>query len=171
MSRSRLNELLLTSLFIALVTLATMVLKIPMFATSGYINLGDSMIFVGSLLLGSRLGLLAGGFGSALADVLLGYAHWAPFTLVIKGLEGFLVGCFAHKGFISGRPNLPLTVFWLALGGAVMVGGYFATEVILYGYAAALSEVVGNLFQGAGSVIISLPLALALKRANVIKNK
>jgi len=171
MRRTKLNELLLTSLFIALVTMATMVFKIPTFATSGYINLGDSMIFVGALLLGSRLGLLAGGFGSALADVLLGYAHWAPFTLVIKGLEGLLVGYFAHKGFLSERPNLPLVVFWLVLGGAVMVGGYFATEVVLYGYVAALAEVGGNIFQAAGSVIISLPLALALKRANVIKYK
>ncbi|MGI5840370.1 MAG: ECF transporter S component [bacterium] len=171
MQRNKLRELMLTSLFIALVTIATMVFKIPTFATSGYINLGDSMIFVGALLLGSRLGLLAGGFGSALADILLGYAHWAPFTLLIKGLEGLLVGYLAHKGFVSERPNLALTVLWLALGGAVMVGGYFITEVILYGYVAALAEVTGNLFQAAGSVIISLPLAIALKRANVIRHK
>jgi uncharacterized membrane protein len=167
--KSKLSELLLTSLFIALVALATMVIKIPIVATNGYINLGDSLIFVGALLLGSRLGFLAGGFGSALADLLLGYAHWAPFTLIIKGLEGFIVGYLAHRNFISDRPSFPVTLVSLVIGGALMVIGYFLTAALLYGYAASLAEITGNLVQAGGSIAIALPLSLALKRSKVIR--
>ena len=34
--------------------------------------------------------MIAGGIGSALADILTGYSHWAIFTLIIKGLEGYI---------------------------------------------------------------------------------
>jgi len=54
---------------IALVTLGTMAIRISIPATSGYMNLGDSMIFVSAIILGRRYGLVAGGLGSALADM------------------------------------------------------------------------------------------------------
>ena len=71
------------ALLIALVAVATLVLRIPMPATEGYINVGDAIIVAGALLFGGFAAGLAGGLGSALADGLGGYAHWAPFTLLI----------------------------------------------------------------------------------------
>ena len=41
----------------------------PVPFTRGYIHLGDSMIFIAAILFGWRVGALAGGLGSALADV------------------------------------------------------------------------------------------------------
>ncbi|HEY8497562.1 MAG TPA: ECF transporter S component, partial [Limnochordales bacterium] len=70
----------------ALVAAATMFVQIPMPAGQGYANVGDAVIFVFAALFGPTVGLAAGGIGSALADVLTGYAVWAPFTLVIKGV-------------------------------------------------------------------------------------
>ena len=58
--------------------------------TEGYVNIGDSIIFVTSILFGPISGMIAGGFGSALADILTGYSHWALFTLLIKGFEGYI---------------------------------------------------------------------------------
>jgi uncharacterized membrane protein len=83
--------------FIALVTASTLLIKIPVPVTQGYINLGDAAVIIAALLFGPRTGLIAGGIGLALADWLGGYAHWAPFTLIIKGLEGFLVGLIATR--------------------------------------------------------------------------
>ena len=87
------KEICLRGLMIALVTVSTMVLQIPVSATNGYIHLGDSMILLISVFFGWRYGMVAGGVGAALADLLSGYAHWAPFTLIIKGVMGLLFRC------------------------------------------------------------------------------
>ena len=81
----------------ALVSAATLLVQVPVPATQGYIHLGDAAIIAGALLFGARFGLIAGGIGSATRRYPEGYAHWAPFTLIIKGLEGFLVGLIAAR--------------------------------------------------------------------------
>jgi uncharacterized membrane protein len=108
------RRLVRIALLAALVAVATLVLRIPMPATEGYINVGDAVIVAGALLLVGRSAGLAGGIGSALADGLGGYAHWAPFTLFLKGEKGWL-----SAGFTSGlSPICPsqwescLRVYW-----------------------------------------------------------
>lgn len=101
------RRLTLAALSIALVTLATVIIRIPNPATQGYINLGDALLFTLALVFGWRIGGLAGGVGSALADALGGYFIWAPWTLVIKGIEGVLVGTIAFWGTRGGR-NAPV---------------------------------------------------------------
>ncbi len=156
------GQLARLALLTALVAAATLALKIPTPATQGYINLGDALIIAGALLGGGRVGGRAGGVGSALADLYGGYAHWAPFTLVIKGIEGLLIGWLGNRPGIRERWLLRAAV---ALGGMVwMVLGYFLVEVQLYGPAPALLGVWGNLLQGAGSLVCGLPLAAGLQR-------
>ena len=46
-------------------------INIPMVATRVFINVGDTVIFLSALMMGPRVGFIAGGFGSALADLLL----------------------------------------------------------------------------------------------------
>ncbi|HBF66016.1 MAG TPA: ECF transporter S component, partial [Clostridium sp.] len=82
-------------LLVALVTISTMVFQIPVSATQGYIHLGDSMILLISVFFGAKYGMVAGGVGSAMADLLSGYGHWAPFTFIIKGIMGYLIGKIA----------------------------------------------------------------------------
>ena len=94
---SNLRLLVLIALFIALVAVATMVINVPMVATQGFINVGDTVIFLSALLMGPRVGALAGGLGSALADLLLGYTHWAPWTLLIKALEGYIAAVLGYR--------------------------------------------------------------------------
>lgn len=84
------------SLTIALVLVSTFAIKIPIPFTQGYIHPGDSMIFIAAILFGWRFGALAGGIGSAMADLLGGYAHWALPTLFIKSIMGALVGWLGH---------------------------------------------------------------------------
>ncbi|MDK2784138.1 MAG: hypothetical protein PWQ41_642 [Bacillota bacterium] len=156
----------LTALFTALVTLATMAFKVPVPATQGFINLGDTFIFAAALLWGGRSAFWAGSLGSSLADILSGYPHWAPFTFFIKGLEGYVAGYVGHRPF-SAAGRLGPAVLGLVLGGLLMATGYFAAEVLLYGLPAALVELPGNTFQAGGSLIISLPLAAALRRVGL----
>ncbi len=150
----------------ALVTIATMLFQIPTPATKGYINLGDTFIFVGAILLGKRSGFLLGGLGSALADILTGYVHWAPFTLVIKGLEGYIAG-FAQPLYNKETLNYTLAILIFVVAALVMVAGYFIVEVFMYGIAAAFTELGGNLFQGGVSVVISLFIILGIKKVGI----
>jgi len=149
----------LTRLALLLTVVATMAIRIPAPRTGGYINLGDSVIYVTALLFGPPEGLVVGGVGSALADLLGGYAVFAPFTLIIKGAEGFVVGSLARPGFRGQAPpsrmNVASAVLAICAGGALMVAGYFIAEayVLRLRIGAAATEVPGNIFQSAGRTL------------------
>ena len=73
-------RIVLTALMAAMACVATMVIKIPIPATGGYINLGDSIVLLSGVVLGPVYGGLAAGLGSALADLRGGYGVFAPAT-------------------------------------------------------------------------------------------
>jgi len=150
----------------ALVAAATMFVQIPMPAGQGYANVGDTVIFVFAALFGPWVGLAAGAIGSALADVLTGYAVWAPFTLVIKGVEGWIAGRLAHEAFRA-RGLTAQVIFGLAVAGLWMMFGYFLAGALLSGsWEAAAAGIVFNAFQagmslaGAGALLAALRAAL-----------
>lgn len=100
------QKMIMTGLLTALVAVATMVIAIPVPFTNGYIHLGDSMIFISVLILGWKYGAFAAGVGSAMADMILGYVHWAPWTLCIKGIMAIVMGlviqkCMESKKYIA----------------------------------------------------------------------
>jgi len=153
------RELAMSAVLAAAVCAATLIIRIPVPATSGYINLGDSMVFISALLMGARIGGIAGGVGSALADILGGYGSWAPFTLIIKGTEGFVAGHLSKKNSVI------WSIIAVAVGGLIMVTGYFIVEVVLYGPPAAVAELPGNFFQAGSGLLIAVPVVKAIKRA------
>ena len=163
------RQLTLTALFAALVTVATMVIQVPTFATQGYINVGDTMIFVAAGLMGPRTGLIAGGLGSALADLLSGYAQWAPWTLIIKGLEGLLVGLIAHRAYRSKGVLSPIVIPTMVVAALWMVFGYYIGGGVMKGFAVSATEIPGNLIQGIGSVILATPLLAILGKLDLTK--
>ncbi len=154
------------ALLMALVATATLVLRLPTPATEGYINLGDVVIVAAALLFGPWAGAVAGGVGSALADLLGGYAHWVPFTLFIKGLEGMLIG-FLYRGDLANLRAYLRAVLAAIAGVACMFLGYFAVEWTLYGPGPALASAVGNLVQASSGVLLGVPLAIALWRSGL----
>ncbi len=147
------------SIMTALVTAGTMLIQIYNPATRGYLNFGDIMIFVSALTFGPTSGGFAGGVGSALSDALSGYGYFAPFTLVIKGLEG------VTAGLISNRNKAWRDIIAVTVAGAVMVGGYFLAEFfpLQLGWA-ALAEVPGNITQVVVGAVFGIPIALVLRR-------
>ena len=78
------KKLTLCAAFAALCCVCTM-FSIPITA-NGYIHPGDSIVLLSAYLLGPLAGGAAAGIGSACADLLLGYAYYAPATFIIKGL-------------------------------------------------------------------------------------
>jgi uncharacterized membrane protein len=94
---SRVTRIAYGAVFAALVAAATTVLNVSIPSTKGYFNLGDMMVYTAAILTGPFVGGLAGGVGSALSDTYLTYFSYAPGTLVIKGLEGLIVGYLFKK--------------------------------------------------------------------------
>lgn len=126
-------------LILAGVTAALSILvRIPTPATGGYLNLGDMAVIFSGLFLGGVWGAVAGGFGSALADLIGGFFIFTPITLLIKGGEALLAGTIGRKHPI-----------FLGLAGVVVIVGYFIAEIFIpgMGWSAAISELPFNTIQ------------------------
>lgn len=166
MKHDKLMRLVLSALFAAAACIATMLVHVPMPATNGYINLGDGVVLLGAFMLGPIYGAAAGGLGSMLADVLLGYAIYAPGTFVIKALSAMTA---AHIARASRGARCGL-IIGAALGEAVMVLGYFAYEGLALGYgAAAAASIPGNAIQGAVGLVVGIIAYRALYAVPTIR--
>ena len=126
-------EVSIIATFTALVAVATIVFSVNVPSTKGYFNLGEVMVFTSAILFGARVGGIAGGLGSMIADLLLGYPLYAPATLVIKGLEGTIVGILSSRVIAMPARKYPrsLSIFTgaifaslLGLLGVIYYGGF-----------------------------------------------
>ncbi len=163
--RTNVKEICIIGLLIALVAVSTMIIQIPVPATSGYIHAGDGIIFMIALLFKRKYGVIAGGVGSMLADILSGYAHWALFTLVIKSLMAFAVSTISNnqKSIASYR-----NIFAISCGVLVMIFGYFIGGAILKGsFLVSLASIPENFIQGLGGAIIAVVLGLAIQKGGI----
>ena len=151
------------AIFGAFTCVVTMVIAFPLPATNGFINIGDAVVMLTGLLFGPIIGGIAGGVGSSLADLFLGFPIYAPATLVIKGLEGFFVGLIANPKK-NDRWNYR-DFIGVIVGGLIMISGYFLYEVIIYGVPSALYEFIlnGIIQFGLGSVIALIFIFAARK--------
>lgn len=164
---SEVKQLVNVGIVAAFATLAfvgTTVIRIPIPATGGYFNLGDTFVMAAALLYGPLIGGLVGLIGPALSDA-IGFPQFILATAVVKGLEGSVVGAIGGKpkGNLLVRPVLALLV-----GIAILVGGYFVFEAFIYPLLAkkvpffgvtdakaAMAEVIPNLLQGIISAVIA----------------
>ena len=179
-NRSGVYMMVLTGIMAALVMAATSFFKIPVPATNGYVHLGDALIFISVLVLGRRDGTIAAATGSALADLLGGYAHWAPWTFVIKGLMAFIAATILLSGNQnkektgqtngSSRPDKIREAVAFTAGGLVMMAGYFIAQRFIYGnLAAPLAALPGNIIQAAAGVIIAEAISVPLSKRGLVK--
>ena len=144
----------------AVTTVFTLLVRVPLPAR-GYFNLSDVAIVFTAITLGPFSAALAGGIGTGLADLISGFGIWAPFSLVVHGLQGLLVGLIAQA-----RPrNLVFQLLGGVVGIVMMVGGYLLAGLILEGAGPALTEVPGNLIQGGTGVVLGILVAAAVIRA------
>ena len=167
-------KLILAAVFAALVFIVTsQIPPIPIPATSGYFNVGETIIYVAALLFGSLVGALSGGIGAMLADIYLGFGVFAPGTLIIKGAEGAIVGLMNLK-LRKYFPNTNVcAIVSVAVGGLEMVTGYFLYEQLVLGYpfALALAEVPFNIVQMLIGLVIAVPIMhVVLRRFPQLKS-
>jgi uncharacterized membrane protein len=161
---SKTRAIVINALFIALTFVATMFINIrlPLMGNGGLIHLGNVPLFIAALVYGKKTGAIAGAFGMGLFDVISGWAIWSPFTFVIVGAMGFVVGLIAEK--MPGKRGL---VYSLAVVVALIIKvvGYYFAEVILYGnWIQPFGSVPGNIMQVVLAGIVVVPLASRLKQ-------
>ena len=150
-----------TAIFIAVVAVVTMLFIVPIPATNGYFNLGDTMVMLAGFLLGPVGGAIAGAVGSSISDMLLAPVY-APATFVIKGAEGFIVGYIANPKRIYKALSVR-DIIATILAGAEMVFGYFLYEILIMGYAAAVVEVPMNIMQAVIAIVVALASITTLR--------
>lgn len=158
--KGNVKKLVFIAMMAALTCAATMAIRIPTPGTGGYIHPGDALVVLSGVLLGPLGGFLAGGLGSAMADLAAGYTLYAPFTLVIKGLIA-LAAAVLYRKTPGGHRTMGV-----ALGGVadviLVAGGYFLCDSLLYGTGGALASVPANLIQGASGLVLAVVLYRAL---------
>ena len=148
-----LYKVILAAVLTALICVGTMVIQIPMPLTNGYVNLGDCFIILAAWALGGPWSVAAAVIGSAMADLLTGYAHYAPGTLIIKALMAF-VYLLLYKA-VSGKKDR-----------AVMIVGYFFYAWLLLGksFEGASGSIPGNLIQGVFGIVCGVLMVTALDK-------
>jgi len=148
----------------ALSFLLTMFGKIPN-PVGGYFHIGDSMLIIGVIILGTKRGALSGAIGAALSDLLGGYMIWVIPTLIFKTVWALIIGLFTYhllKNFRYG---------WLVgaiVGGAVHAALYSAAYAVIFGKASLTVAIPGEIGQAAAGIAAGAIIYAVLSKSKVL---
>ncbi|MDW0114287.1 ECF transporter S component [Sporosarcina saromensis] len=171
LTNARTFDLILSSMLIALVFVATLLLniKLPISVNGGLVHLGTAMLFIVSILFGPKKGAIAGAVGMGLFDLVSGYAIWAPISFVARGIQGYLIGKIAWMNGRNGnsfRFNLLATIASTPL----MMAGYYLWEAVIFkSWVIPLTSIPGDLVQTVVGILIALPVCVLLKKTPFFK--
>ena len=143
---------------------------------TAYVNLGDAMVLAAGALFGPVTGMIAGGLGAMLMDLIV-YPATFVFTLFIKGIEGALCGVllkYALPKLTRGKYPLLQVILGIAammLCALFMAAGYFGTNVLFWGegdspatrLSGALLQLPIDIAQGAVGCAIAALLIYAVR--------
>jgi len=148
MRSKKTEQIVYGGLFVAIVFVATYFIQIPTTGISGgLIHLGNIAMFSIALKYGRKYGALSGGIGMMLFDLFSAWFVWAPATLVVRGVMGYVIGLIAQDKKGQGA-NIVKNVIAILVGSVVMLSGYFFFESVILGVGwAAIGGVPGNLVQ------------------------
>lgn len=162
MKNSSTFKIVSSALFCALVFVCTFI-QIP--AGLGNVNLGDTFVLIGACLLGPYA-IIACPLGASLCDLASGYATYAPATLVIKAL--MVCSILLSKKYLQKLIKNKTVVFVISyiIAELIMVLGYLAYELILYG-PSAFASIPFNLIQGAVNIVVATLLMVVLTKLKI----
>jgi len=161
--KSIILEMVITALFIALVYVFTAFvnIRLPFALYGGLIHLGNVPLFICAILFGKRSGAIAGGVGMALFDLLSGWTLWAPFTLVIVALMGFVVGLITEK-----KNGIGWYILAMVAALPIKIAGYYIAEGIIYSnWISPVTSIPGNIIQVTTAIIIVAIVIVPLRHA------
>lgn len=153
--------MVLTALFTAIVTIMTFI-NLPLFgAQGGLIHLGYVALFPIAIIYGKRVGMIAGGVGMGLFDILSGWSAWAPGTLVIVGIIGYVVGAITER-----NKSFLFMVIAMLVGSVISISGYFFYNAFIMGFGieSALVSIAGDSLKVFASTAITMATIRPLQR-------
>ena len=160
------RTLVRASLFAALVFVVTKAVQFPT-GGSGYIHIGDSIIYIATLFLPFPVAGLAGAVGAGLSDFLAGYPMYIIPTVIVKFLLVGIWGWIAKKGKSRLVPNIIIAV----CGIFITCVGYGLAEWIIYGdIKAAFAGMAFNSLQSIACGIIFIIVTLYIRSTKNGKN-
>ncbi len=171
-SSTRTRQLVITAMSIALVLVATLFIniKLPIASSGGLVHMGTAMLFLIAILFGPRTALIAGAIGMGLFDLISGWTLWAPFTIVARGLQGYIVGRIAWSSRYKGD-NPALNIFAMIVSAPVMLAVYYVCEGILYSnWVAPAASIPGNITQNVIGILVAIPIGIALKKTRFFRS-
>ncbi|BCN29801.1 ECF transporter S component [Anaeromicropila herbilytica] len=172
MKLNKTQLMVITSLMAALTCIATMVFHVPS-PLKGYIHLGDGFVLLSGIILGPLYGGAAAGIGSMLADLLLGYAEYAPATFIIKALAAILAALIYHillTKIKNKRIYFVPIIFAGIIANIIVTLGYFLFESTVLGYGiASASNIPANILQGVFAIITCVILLPVLSASPIIR--
>lgn len=160
MQRKHIKLMCISGIFAALVFIITAYLHIPTY--NGYVHCGDGFIILAACILPTPYAVAVGAVGAMLADLLTGFAIWAPGSMVIKSLVALI--------FSAGAKKIITTVNLIMLFPAAListVGYYFYESLITGNLAAPLAGIPGSVVQAVASSVVFVALGLAMDKYNL----
>ncbi|MBE6720468.1 MAG: TIGR04002 family protein [Ruminococcaceae bacterium] len=155
------RSVVMTAVFTAIIFVLTAILHIP--APSGYVHLGDAILYISAIILDMPWAIIAGALGEGLADVAGGFAMYLPATIIIKAVAALLFVSVRNR---ENRLLTKYTVFMTLPAAIVTVGGYFAADLLI-SREFAVADILGNTVQALSSAVIFIFLAAALDKINI----
>jgi uncharacterized membrane protein len=148
MTNNNTRKIVLTSMLISLVFVASFFNVPSPAALGGLVHLGTLVSLVIAMRFGKYYGAIAAGVGMGLFDIFGGWFIWFPVTLIARLIMGYIVGLissYSHKG--QGK-NVYLNLISWAAGLLIMLSLYYLYEaIVISDFNIALKSVPGNLAQ------------------------
>lgn len=149
----------LVAIMTAITVVFTLFVRVP--TTKGYFNLCDVAIYFCAFSFNPLVAFISAGVGTALADMISGYAQWAPISFIVHGAEGLIVALLLRRNRNAVRKILASTI-----GVVIVAGGYFLIGgAVLTGFTTASIEVPMNIVQASVGAVIGFAVSLAVAKA------
>ena len=150
----------ISGIFAALVFVITAYLHIPTY--NGYVHCGDGLIFLAACILPMPYSIVVGALGAMLADLLTGFAIWAPGSMLIKGA---LAALFSYK---SKKILTTKNLIMLLPAALISVVGYYLYEALITGnFVSPLAGIPASIIQAVASSIVFVVSGIAMDKYNI----
>lgn len=153
------KEMTKLAMMVALTVTLSILFIIPIPATKGFVTLCEVGIYASALLFGPGGGFLVGAMSGGLIDLISGYPEWAIFSIIIHGVQGFILGYLYNK-----FPNKKGLTLGFLLASLFMIVGYAFATALLFGWPAGLASLPSNSVQNLFGIAVTVPLFHALQR-------
>lgn len=141
------------------------IFAIPLAGGAGYLNVSDVFIIIVSCAIDPISGLIVGAVGGGLADLFSGFLIYLPFTIIIKSLEGLLIGYTFKK--IKNN----LKYFVIIIIAILCAGMYMIPDLVFFDLSMMINNLPFNALQAIVNASLGLIIAILLKKRYLDKHK